>query len=95
MNGRSPIQRQLEATFPCDAAGEQAIVGVAAVSPGQHGSLVLFQHVFSPTSHHGIRLPPHSTRHRLPASANPQRTAMLATYFILLVSDAGMLVLGL
>lgn len=32
MNGRAPIQR-LEATFLCDAAGEQAIVGVAAVSP--------------------------------------------------------------
>lgn len=61
----------------------------------QRGSLLLSQQVFSPTSHPGIRPPPHSTRHRLPANANPQRTAMLATYFILLVSDAGMLVLGL
>lgn len=33
MNDRAPIQRQLEATFLYDATGEQAIVGVAAVSP--------------------------------------------------------------
>lgn len=33
MNGRAPIQRQLEAIFLYDATGEQAIVAVAAVSP--------------------------------------------------------------